>query len=230
VTQDTVRDQLRHQLSRQLDDGLLALGLNPDNPARQKLVDYVLLLQKWNRVYNLTAVRHPELMIGRHLLDSLSILPWLPSGEFSASAALLKNCTEYDVLDVGSGAGLPVLPLSIVAPSLRFVSVESSGKKTRFQQQAVQELDVGNVHIVSSRIEAVACTANTIVSRAFTAPADFLNTVKPFCVNGSTVIIMLGLKKMLPAELPSGFTLHELRELDVPQCDSTRHVAVCKYV
>jgi len=101
------------------------------------LLDYVHLLHKWNRVYNLTAVRDLNAMVQRHLLDSLVLCRWLPE---QTNASDRAADAQVDVIDVGSGAGLPVLPLAIVRPDLQFASIESNGKKTRFQQQALVEL------------------------------------------------------------------------------------------
>ena len=130
-----------------LDQGLESITADDlsdvDQSAREQLLRLVGLLNKWNRVYNLTAVRDPAQMLTRHLLDSLVLRPWLPApmiepGHDSADAMVgVTVDITADVLDIGSGAGLPVLPLAIVHPELSFVSVESNGKKTRFQQQVL---------------------------------------------------------------------------------------------
>jgi len=203
-----------------LGEGLSALSINVDSAKQEQLINFVHLLNKWNRVYNLTAVRDPNEMVAKHLLDSLSLLPRLPD-------VPNKKDGVYDLLDVGSGAGLPVLPLAIARPDLNFASVESNGKKTRFQQQACVELKLSNVQVINERIEDASAQATTIVSRAFTAPDNFLRSIEPHCVVGSRVIIMLGLKERMPQTLPDGFLLQGLYEIAVPFVDSSRHIAIC---
>ena len=192
--------------------------------ARAQLLAYIGLLDKWNRVYNLTAIRQPEQMVTRHLLDSLILRSWLPRSIASAP----QNEDHIDVLDIGSGAGLPVLPLAIVHPELTFMSVESNGKKTRFQQQVILELGLQNVTIVNRRVEHISASARFVTSRAFTAPVEFLNIVKPLCADNAVVAIMLGLAERLPRVLPQPFQLEELVEVDIPGTESSRHVALCR--
>ena len=110
-----------------------------DDTQLQRLLAYHALLMKWNQAYNLTAVRDPAEMITRHLIDSLSILPWIGSGA---------------LLDVGSGPGLPGIPLAIMRPELQVTTLDSNGKKTRFQQQVKQELGLDNLQIIHGRVEA----------------------------------------------------------------------------
>lgn len=210
------------QLHTKLEAGANQLALELSQQQSTALIHFLGLLRKWNRVYNLTAVRSVDDMVGRHILDSLSVLSWLPPAKQHTHVSGLA-----DVLDVGTGAGLPVIPLAIVRPDLHFVSVESNGKKTRFQQQAIVELALSNVSVEQARIEDVQTKASTIVSRAFSAPENFLKAVDKNCVNKSRVIIMLGLKEKMPANLPEGFSLVEMKQLDVPQCESVRHIAVC---
>jgi len=132
-------------------------------PAAQQglLLDYLLLLDKWNRVFNLTAVRDPAIMVRRQLLDSLSILPWVDQGP---------------VLDVGSGAGLPGIPLAIARPALTFSLLDTNGKKTRFLQQAAAELGLDNVEILKTRVETLERPRHyaRITSRAFATLADMV--------------------------------------------------------
>lgn len=215
------------QLSVNLASGAQQLSLALTTEQIDLLIQFLRILNKWNRVYNLTAVRSIDDMVGRHVLDSLAVLQWLPPVVETSHALVNKDATA-DVLDVGSGGGLPVIPLAILRPDLQFVSVESNGKKTRFQHQALLELGVRNVRVKQERVESTVDMAHTIVSRAFTAPERFLSAVEKNCLSGSQVIIMLGKKERMPEQLPSGFTLVEIREVDVPQCESIRHVAVCR--
>lgn len=206
-------------------DSITAEGLSAVNQGtREQLLRYVGLLDKWNRVYNLTAVRDPQKMVTRHLLDSLILRPWLPAAQTRTDGGL----DVVDVLDIGSGAGLPVLPLAIVHPELSFLSVESNGKKTRFQQQAVLELGLTNVRILNNRVEDVVAQAKFVTSRAFTAPAEFLQIAESFCAPNGVIVIMLGLAERLPARLPEPFLLQKLVEVAVPSTESARHVALCR--
>jgi len=138
----------------QLSEGLDAMGLALSAAQQQCLIDYLALLYKWNKAYNLTAVRDPQHMVSRQLLDSLSILPWVRGPR---------------VLDVGTGPGLPGIPLAVALPDTEFVLLDSNGKKTRFVQQAILELGLDNVGVRQERVEAMADEGgfNTITSRAF---------------------------------------------------------------
>lgn len=205
-------------------DKLTGTGVPPvPEEARDSLLAFVALLLKWNRVYNLTAVRDAPTMVERHLLDSLVIGRWLPVNATATVAG-----ANVDVMDIGTGAGLPVLPLAIVRPDLGFLSVESNGKKTRFQQQVLLELGIRNVDVVQARVDTIRQKAATVLSRAFTAPEDYLNVAKSLCVNQGRVIVMLGLADRLPRDLAPAYELEQLVEVDVPGTESARHVAVCR--
>lgn len=185
------------------------------------LETFVALLHKWNKVYNLTAVRDPVEMVDRHIVDSLMMNRWLPSDSKAENGV-------FDVMDIGSGAGLPVIPLAIARPDLSFVSIESSGKKTRFQQQALLELKLNNVQIINDRVQNVSMTAHTVLARAFTAPEEFLRIAHPLCERQGHVAIMLGHADRFPAELSEQYTLEELVEVSVLGTESARHVALCR--
>jgi len=214
-------------LCRRLDEGLARLG-GPaaalDDGTRERLVRFVRLLEKWNRVHNLTAVREAHEMIGRHLLDSLALLPWLPAPEGEAPG----TDDAVDLLDIGSGGGLPVIPLAIARPALACLSVEAAGKKVRFQRQAVLELGLPGVEARHARIEDVRTRALVVVSRAFAAPADFLERAAPRCATGGVVLVMLGRRERLPEPLPAPFALEAIEALDIPFDSGVRHVAVCR--
>lgn len=215
------------QLRELLDRGLLQLAdagmplQDIGEQERDKLIQLVALLLKWNKVYNLTAVRDARQMVDRHLLDSLVMSRWLP--EESSNDPLV-----LDVTDVGTGAGLPVLPLALIRPDLRFLSVESNGKKTRFQQQAVLELGLNNVSVRQDRIENVQDQAQLVLSRAFTAPVDFLRIAETLCIPDGAVAVMLGRAERLPDTLLPAYELQELVEVVVPGTESARHVALCR--
>ena len=218
---------LRHRL----DEGLAQLGgaaAALDEAARDRSVRFVVLLAKWNRVHNLTAVRDARAMIGRHLLDSLSLLPWIDGRDGVGNHPSGHEPDAFDLLDIGSGAGLPVLPLAIARPGLHCLSVESNNKRTGFQRQASLELGLSGVEVRQVRIETVSARARTVVSRAFAAPADFLAAAAPRCAPGGTALVMLGRAERLPEPLPAPFSLVTLHALEVPFESAERHLAVCR--
>src|SRR4030067_635573 len=146
------------KLEKRLQQGLSEMGLNLTAPARKKLLNFLELLEKWNRAYNLTAVRDPEQMVPRHLLDSLTVLPYLKGPS---------------ILDIGTGAGLPGLPLALARPDLAFTVLDSNLKKIRFVRQAVRELDIKNVEIAHARVEKFHPERkfDTLIARAFASIA-----------------------------------------------------------
>ena len=226
-------ESLQSELHATLDAGLSSLSdkynISLSTAARESLISYVFLLVKWNKVYNLTAVRDPVQMVQRHLLDSLVLCRWLPLDTAVAGADSHTNTrADADVIDIGSGAGLPVIPLAIARDDLRFMSIESNGKKTRFQQQALLELGLSNVSVKHQRVQDVQARARFITSRAFTAPAEFLSLIKPLCAPGASAAVMLAHTDTMPEPLPAGFRLQELVAVDIPGSQSPRHVALCR--
>lgn len=181
-----------------------------------QLVALVALLHKWNRVYNLTAVRDPVQMVSRHLLDSLVLSPYLSTGS---------------LLDIGSGAGLPGLPLAIALPDLSCTLLDSNGKKTRFIQHAVTELGLPNVEVVQSRIEdANLPPVDTVVSRAFSSPLDIITAAGSLCRPGGTILFMLGQVDESLQSLPEGYQLDRIDSVNVPFEEGARHIAMCKVI
>ncbi len=180
--------------------------------ASRRLTNYLTLLERWNRAYNLTAVRDPAAMVVRHLLDSLSILPWLQGPK---------------VLDVGSGAGLPGLPLAIARPDCAFCLLDSNGKRTRFLIQAVAELQLPNVSVVRSRVEDYqpATLFNSVVSRAFATLADMAANAGRLCAPDGRLLAMKG---VFPddelARLPPGYVVVGVYPLHVPHLEAERHL------
>jgi 16S rRNA (guanine527-N7)-methyltransferase len=197
--------------SSRLATGLHELQLTLPAADQSRLLDYLALLAKWNSAYNLTAVRDPGEMITRHLLDSLAIVQFL-HGE--------------RVLDVGSGAGLPGIPLALANPERRFVLLDSNGKKTRFMIQAVATLGLRNVEIVQARVEDYrpAEPFATVVSRAFASLADFLRLTAHLCGPAGHWVAMKG--EVPEAELqtlPAGL-MAQVQTLQVPGLDARRCV------
>lgn len=196
----------------QLDAGLAQLGLELSVEQRERLLRYIALLERWNRAFNLTAVRDPLDMIARHLLDSLSVSPYLRGQR---------------VLDVGTGAGLPGVPLAVVNPARWFVLLDSSGKKTRFVTQAALALGLDNVEVVTTRIESYrpAQKFATIVTRAFTSAARLFAMTAPLLARPGHLLLLKGqrpdaeLAEMGLAE--DAWRLHRLR---VPLLGAERHL------
>jgi 16S rRNA (guanine527-N7)-methyltransferase len=199
-----------------LEAGLAALGVAATEEQRRQLLGYVHLLVRWNRAYNLTAVREPLDMIPRHVLDSLAVLPWVQRGP---------------VLDVGTGAGLPGLPLAILRPDLAFTLLDSNGKKIRFVRQAVLELKLTSVTPVQARIQTYRPRVNfaTITARAVASLVELCRDCEPLLAPGG---VLLALKGRDPApELEALATAPPLRvcaqairvhRLTVPMLDAER--------
>ncbi len=165
-------------LQDQLQQGLQALGMDSDPEQIGALLNYLELLHKWNATYNLTAIRDVEQMVAYHVLDSLSASEHIPQA---------ARC-----LDVGTGAGLPGIPLAIMLPRSHWILLDSNGKKTRFVQQAIAACELTNVKVVQSRVEDY--HANTlpdvIISRAYASIEDFLASVDHLWANDKLLITM----------------------------------------
>jgi len=165
-------------LLQQIQEGCDAIALVLSTDQHQQLLDYVALLAKWNKVYNLTSVRVIDEMVSRHLLDSLAILPYL-SGE--------------SLLDVGSGGGLPGIPVSIARPDLAVTLLDSNSKKTRFLQQVKAELKLANVTVVHARIEQADLPQFEVVTaRAFSTIGDIIDLTGRHCHDAGRLLLMKG--------------------------------------
>jgi 16S rRNA (guanine527-N7)-methyltransferase len=199
-------------LSDSLNAGLAQLKCVLDVGQQQQLLDYLALLARWNRAYNLTAVRDPARMMPLHLLDSLSIRPFL-DGE--------------RVLDVGTGAGLPGIPLAVAEPRRQFVLLDSNGKKTRFVLQAVTTLGLQNVEVVQSRVEHYKSDSlfDTIMSRAFATLADFIQGCSHLLAPQGQLLAMKGKHPADElASLPDGWQCAAEHELVVPGVEAERRL------
>ncbi len=200
--------------AEQLAQGVAAMGLDLPVDRQEKLLAYVALLYKWNRTYSLTSLREQEKAVSHHLLDSLSILPFVQSGS---------------LLDVGSGGGTPGIPLAIARPDLEVALLDSNSKKTAFLQQAVIELGLSNVSVHCGRVEqyhpAVGFTA--ITSRAFAELADFVTLTRHLLAPGG---VWLAMKGVWPheeiAHLPGSVRVEAVHSLPVPGIDGERHLVV----
>jgi 16S rRNA (guanine527-N7)-methyltransferase len=196
-----------------LDAGLHTLQL--DAALAEPLTRYLTLLLRWNAAYNLTAIRDPREMVTKHLLDSLAMAPFV--------AALPT------LADLGTGAGLPGIPLAIATPGLRVTLVESNGKKVRFMREAIRTLGLGNAEVAESRIEALDRPGQFA---AITARA--LATLPQILTLGGHLLapegVLLAMKGARPddeiAALPTGWTVREIHPLTVPGLDADRHLVV----
>ena len=205
----------------QLADGIAALGLVLPQETVDRLLAFGELLLKWNKVFNLTAIRSPQELITHHLLDSLAVLPHLESVNRLA--------------DIGSGGGLPGVVLAIVRPGLIVSSIETVGKKASFQQQAKIELGLGNFSVVNKRVEQVQAEAlpggapEGVISRAFSSLADFVALSGHLAAEGGALYAMKGVHPRDEiAALPAGWAVTETHALNVPGLDAERHLLIIR--
>lgn len=194
--------------------GIAELGLDIASGEQKRMLDYLALVSKWNKAYNLTAVREPERMLTHHLLDSLAVLP---------------HVRGRRVLDVGSGAGLPGIPLALARPEWLVTLLDANHKKATFLRQAVIELRLTNVDVVCERVEAWAPGQpfDTVVSRAFSDLPEFLALAGRLCAREGIVIAMKGVYPHEElAQLPAEYRLNSVVPLNVPGVDAERHAAL----
>ncbi|AHK80511.1 16S rRNA methyltransferase [Ectothiorhodospira haloalkaliphila] len=194
--------------------GLGQLGLDAD--LKTPLLAYVSLLTRWNKAYNLTAVRDPRDMVNVHLLDSLAALP---------------HARGPRILDVGTGPGLPGIPLALTRPDWQFVLLDSGIKKTRFLRQVVMELGLGNVEVVHSRVENYRPDQgfDTVMSRAFSATGTFTRVAGHLCGPGGQLLAMKGRDADNdPEGLPAGWSVVATHSLRVPGLSAVRHLVEIK--
>jgi 16S rRNA (guanine527-N7)-methyltransferase len=202
--------------TEQLLQGAAELGIELSQVQQDQLLGYLALLVKWNKAFNLTAVRDADEMVSRHLLDSLSVAP------FVAQAG-------DNWLDVGSGGGMPGIPLAILFPGCKFTLLDSNGKKTRFLTQVKLELQLANLEVIHSRVEAFEASRafDGICSRAFSSLADFTNLTRHL---GDQNTRWLAMKGVHPDDelqiLPQDFHLQHTHVLRVPGCQGQRHLLI----
>lgn len=201
---------MSNELISLLQQGLRSLAVELTDDQQAKLVAFVDLLHKWNRVYNLTAVRDPRHMLERHILDSLSVLPYLQGTR---------------IVDLGAGAGLPGIPLAIALPEHQFVLVDSNRKKTRFMQQVKAELELSQVEVVCERAENYYPEQlfDSVISRAFTSLQQMADWASHLIVPDG---VMLAMKGHYPeteiAELSKSFEIKAVHKIDYPGLDAVR--------
>lgn len=204
-------------LSQQLGEGLAAMGLDLSAKSQATLLAYVALLKKWNRTYNLTAIRNEAEMVVQHLLDSLSVLPAVQESALAGRRWA----------DVGSGAGLPGIPLAVARPDLNMTLIEAVDKKSAFQRQAKIELGLSNITVLNRRVEEVEGGFDAVVSRAFAEIADFTRLAGHLLAPGGRLYAMKGrLPDAELGQLPPGWVTVSCEPLKVPGLDAERHLIV----
>ncbi|EFR3472563.1 16S rRNA (guanine(527)-N(7))-methyltransferase RsmG [Salmonella enterica] len=201
-----------NKLSRLLDEA----GISLTDHQKNHLVAYVGMLDKWNKAYNLTSVRDPAEMIVRHILDSIVVAPYLQGQRF---------------IDVGTGPGLPGIPLAIVLPDAHFTLLDSLGKRVRFLRQVQHELKLENITPVQSRVEAYPSEPpfDGVISRAFASLSDMVSWCRHLPGDKGC---FYALKGQLPedeiASLPNNFSVESVEKLRVPQLEGERHLVIIK--
>ncbi|MBI5658027.1 MAG: 16S rRNA (guanine(527)-N(7))-methyltransferase RsmG [Nitrosomonadales bacterium] len=202
--------------ARELAQGIVQLELAVAPETQQKLLDFLALLQKWNKVYNLTAIRQPEQMVSIHLLDSLAVLPHLWQGRW---------------LDAGCGAGLPGLVLALLRPEWSFTLLDSNSKKTSFVQQAVIELGLCNASVHCARVESwqPPVKFDGIISRAFAGISEFTALTRHLLAREGRWVAMKGALQSREAELlPADIEVEKIIPLRVPGMDAERCLVIVK--
>ncbi|NDK39386.1 16S rRNA (guanine(527)-N(7))-methyltransferase RsmG [Pseudoxanthomonas gei] len=205
-------------LQDELDNGLAALGLDAGTLA-PPLLAYLALLDRWNRTYNLTAIRDPREMVTRHLLDSLAMHPFVVDGSLA---------------DLGTGPGLPGIPLALARPGLQVTLVESNGKKARFLREAVRTLGLANARVAESRAEALEVDADNrggaydaITARALDTLAGIIKVGGHLLGPGGKLLAMKGVRPEEEiAALPAGWTVSGVHALAVPGLVGERHLVI----
>jgi len=183
---------------------------------QQQLIRFVLMMHKWNKAYNLTSVRDPQQMVIKHIVDSIVVAPFLD---------------KIHYIDVGTGPGLPGIPLAIMCPDKQFILLDSLGKRVRFMKQVAYELKIDNIQPVQSRVEDFIPNVKIdgVLSRAFASLKDMLHWCQHLVDSHG---VFLALKGQLPTDeldlLPLGFTLQETIKLDVPGLEGERHIVKIK--
>ena len=209
---------MKEPLRQQLEYGLTQMGLHFSVPVQQKLIHYIQLIARWNKTFNLTAIRDVEEMVSKHLLDSLAVQPYVEAN---------------NILDVGSGAGLPGIPFAITSPDKHFVLLDCNGKKTRFLTQAKIDLKLDNVEVIHQRVEDYQPIVDghriyfdVITARAYATTADILNSTAHLQDGDTSILVMQGkLDEQIDGQK---YQLIESHALDVYGLDAERHLLEIK--
>jgi 16S rRNA (guanine527-N7)-methyltransferase len=196
-----------------LELGIKTLGLSCSSQQLEQLLAYLEMLQRWNKAYNLTAIREPIQMVRLHLLDSLAIHPYVQG---------VKH-----IIDVGTGPGLPGIPLAILNPDINFTLLDSNGKKTRFLFQAINDLSLANAKEINHRVEKYQPeqSFDIVLSRAFSSISDMLTQCDHLVSDSGCFLAMKGKKPDSElSQITKDYKVVDLSQINVPQVDSERHL------
>ena len=201
---------------QQLQEGLQSMGLSLTTAQQLLLLEYVALLKKWNSTYNLTALRDEHTMISHHVLDSLTLLPYIQHAQ--------------TLMDVGSGGGMPGIPTAICRPDLQITLLDANTKKTSFLQQAVIELGLHNVSVASGRVEAMHDKkVDVVTSRAFAELADFISLTKHLLNENGYWAAMKGVYPYEELEhVPASVVVEKVDKRTVPMLNAERHMVIMR--
>ena len=201
---------------QQLQEGLQSMGLSLTTAQQLLLLEYVALLKKWNSTYNLTALRDEHTMISHHVLDSLTLLPYIQHAQ--------------TLMDVGSGGGMPGIPTAICRPDLQITLLDANTKKTSFLQQAVIELGLHNVSVASGRVEAMHDKkVDVVTSRAFAELAEFISLTKHLLNENGYWAAMKGVYPYEELEhVPASVVVEKVDKLTVPMLNAERHMVIMR--
>ena len=200
-----------------LSAGITDLGIQVDGKAQPTLLEYLALLEKWNRTHNLTAIRGMDRMVSHHLLDSLAVLPHLFQG------------SKQRLIDIGSGGGLPGIPIAIVRADWDVTLLDSSHKKTAFLRQATIDLDLPNVRVVNARVEEYHPDQRfeLVLSRAFSDLSTFATSGRRLLERGGWLVAMKGAYPHAEIDqIPSGLRIVDVPVLRIPGLDAQRHLVI----
>ncbi len=209
-----VAGRAQAELDRRLANGAAEIGLSLGRGERDKLLEYLALLEKWNQVYNLTAIRDREKMVSGHLLDCLAVIPYV---------------TVARVLDAGSGAGFPGIPIALARPDIQVVLLDSNHKKAAFLRQAVADLKLNNATVVCERVETWLAGEkfDCIISRAFAEIAEFIALTGHLLAPGGVFAAMKGVHPYEEIErLPADFRVRQVHAFAVPGLGAERHLVM----
>ena len=214
----------RIQLTKELEAGLQYQSIPLSSLQIEQLLDYIDLLSKWNKVYNLTSITDKSQMIILHLLDSLSILSKINQLSIQINQPLT-------IADVGTGGGLPGIPLAICLPEVNFTLLDSRDKKIRFLQQVVSQLKLDNVQPIHSRVEKYIAQPkfDLVITRAFSSIKDMLGICSHLCHTSGSFLAMKGKEPLSEIkQLPAGYEILSMEALNVYQLDALRHLIIVK--
>ena len=200
-------------LAARLSSGLSALDLTLSVHQQEQLLAYLAMLLKWNKAFNLSAIRDPQEALDKHLLDSLSLHPYI------------DGTARY--LDIGAGAGLPGIPLAIIKPEMQITLVDSNGKKTRFMRQVISELGLTNASVLQTRVEAIPATLefDVVLARALATISQMLNWLEPRFTKGKKLLAMKGVfPESELSEIDKAYTVTAINEIYVPGITAMRHL------